>query len=157
MQIRAFKGGQREDEKKKTMAFHADLNLVFPSRPLSFQPCFSIPTLSFPPDPLSFLFIPDLEIQALSAKFETYLSGDVMILEVGVVWKTFTSHDEPEARRRGPADLKAFCEDHNLMVSSTGKTRPIKKDYAAAVWLHVSEKNTERQDKTTDKTKFFTE
>jgi len=152
MQIRAFKGGQREDEKKKTMAFHADLNLVFPSRPLVF------------PYPLSFLFIPNLEIQApkaLSAKFKTYLSRDVMILEVGVVWKMFTSHDEPEAWwRRGPADDQikispdAFCEDHNLTVSSTGKTRPIKKDYVTAVWLHVSE-NIERQDKITDKSKIL--
>ena len=52
------------------------------------------------------------------------------------------------------ARLRAFCEDHDLTLSSTGKTRPIKKDYVAAVWLHVSE-NIEQQDKTTDKSKIL--
>jgi 5,10-methylene-tetrahydrofolate dehydrogenase/methenyl tetrahydrofolate cyclohydrolase len=41
------------------------------------------------------------------------------------------------------AHLKAFCKDHDLTVSPTGKTGAIKKDYVATVWFHVSE-NIER-------------
>jgi hypothetical protein len=48
------------------------------------------------------------------------------------------------------ARLKAFCEDHGLTVPSTGKTGPVKKDYVAAVWFHVSE-HIERQSNITDK------
>jgi hypothetical protein len=35
--------------------------------------------------------------------------------------------------------LKVFCEHHNLTVCSTGKRGPIKKDYAAAIWIQVSD------------------
>lgn len=48
------------------------------------------------------------------------------------------------------ARLRAFCEDHGLTVSSTGKTGPIKKDYVVAIWFHVSE-HVRQHGKTTDK------
>jgi hypothetical protein len=47
------------------------------------------------------------------------------------------------------ARLRGFCDDHGLTVSSTGKTGPIKKDYVAAVWFHVSE-HIGQHGKTTD-------
>jgi hypothetical protein len=34
--------------------------------------------------------------------------------------------------------LKVFCEHHNLTVCSTGKRGSIKKDYADAIWVQVS-------------------
>jgi hypothetical protein len=145
-----------------------------PTSSLSFpeDPCHSIPTLSFPPNlvfhtTLSFLFIPNLEIKALSGKFETYLSCDIMISEAGggfgrrsLAMMTPKPDDDSadllmakskSALMRIPvARLRSFCEAHNLTVSSTGKTGPIKKDYVTAVWFHVSG-NIEWQDKTTDK------
>lgn len=35
--------------------------------------------------------------------------------------------------------LKVFCEDRNLTVHSTGQRGSIKKDFASAIWVHVSD------------------
>jgi hypothetical protein len=144
-----------------TLSFH--LNLVFPS-----QPCLSVSTLSFRPD-LVFL-IPDLEIETSKAPSTSvgslFESGHYDIRgwfeRHSLVMMTLTADDDDDkvdllivksksALMCVPiARLKAFCEDNDLTVSPTGKRGPIKKDYVAAVWCHVS-KNIELKGNITDK------
>lgn len=111
---------------------HADLvfDLICASRP-----CLSLTTLFL-------LLIPDLEIRVQDSNVITCRGSGCERYP----WRSpkpecadlLVVNSKSTLMRFPVSCLKDFCEEHGLVVCPTGQRGCIKKDYAVAIWFHVS-------------------